>query len=391
MLRFSIPALLLFVFFSVPNAGLAASLSVNPDTGTYSVGDQVRVKVIVSSGDAPLNAISGTLSFPSSLFAIQSISKADSILNFWVAEPVFSASSGTVQFEGVSLSGFQGNSGTVVTVVLRALKVGSGTVSFQSGQVLANDGQGTDITSKITGGSFQIQAAKAPPAPPIQPPKDEVTEVPTVQTLAAPVISLGERDDFPAIFGSSAYKNANVLLTFVPVAGSKVFITGDTDSDGSFILPVPQALRSGAYAVSAVLVLPGTAQSAPSNMLTVEIKGDFIGGVSSENVALASLFFIIILLTLIGYLMSRRHFSQKKGLSAALKKEAKQAEDALHKSFSLLEQDLTDHARKAGVSGKVGSREREDIASLKKDLKDAESYITKEIRDISSAKLDEKE
>jgi len=373
---------------------LAASLSVSPASGTYSVGDQVRLKVLVSSSDAPLNAISGTLSFPSSLFAVQSISKADSILNFWVAEPAFSAGSGTVQFEGVSLAGFQGNSGTVVTVVLRVLKVGSGTVSFQSGQVLANDGQGTDITSKITGGSFQIQAAKAPsPSLPTNPkPSEEelVPEVPPVQALVAPIISLGERDSLPAILGSSAYKNADILLTFVPSTGSKIFITGDTDDEGGFILQVPQALRSGAYAVSAVVVLQNNAKSIPSNMLTVEIKGSFVGGISPENVAFASLLFIIILLTLVGYLMSRRHFALKKGLSTTAKKEVKKAEDALHKSFTLLEQDLADHLKDRGVSGKVASREREDLASFKKDLKDAEIYIDREIRDINSAHFDEK-
>lgn len=393
MPRFSIFVSFLFLLLSVPNVGLAASLSVSPATGTYSVGDQVRLKVLVSSRDAPLNAISGTLSFPSSLFAVQSISKADSILNFWVAEPVFSASSGAVHFEGVSLSGFQGNDGTVVTVVLRALKVGSGMVSFQSGQVLANDGQGTDITANISGGSFQIRAVKAPPPILLAKPSEEkvIQEVPSVQVLVAPIISLGERGGLPSILGSSVYKNADILLTFVPIAGSKIFITGNTDGDGSFGFPVPKAFRSGPYAVSAVVALPGAAQSTPSNMLTIEIKDDFAQGISSENAAFASLFLTIILLTFVGYLMSRRHFTSKKGLSTAVKKEVKQAEDVLHKSFTLLEQDIVDHLKSRGASGKVDSKEREDIASLKKDLKEAESYISREIRDISSVQFDEKE
>lgn len=353
------------------------------------------MRVVVSSSDAPLNAISGTLSFPSSLFSVQSISKAGSVLNFWVAEPTFSASSGIVQFEGVSLSGFQGNDGTVVTVVLRALKVGSGTVSFQSGQVLANDGQGTDITSVLSGGTFQIQAAKAkslikpPPEPTLQ--EEIKPEVLVVPVLTAPIISLEERNDVSAIVGSSSYPKANVLLTFTPVTGSKLFITGITDGGGNFTLLVPQALRNGPYAVSAIIVLDDGTQSNPSNVLTVEVGGVFVADVSWENATYISLFLAILLLILVSVYIVRRRFSPRRSAPIAIKKEVRQAENALHKSFTLLEQDLSDHLKDRGKDGKVDSKERGGIASLKKDLKDAESYIAKEIKDIDITYLDEKE
>lgn len=381
-----------FILLGIPGVSSAAALSIIPSTGTYSVGDQISLKVIVSSSDAPLNALSGTLSFPSSLFSVQSISKAGSIINFWVTEPTFSASSGVVQFEGVSLSGFQGNEGTVITVVLRALKVGSGAVSFLSGQVLANDGQGTDITSTISGGTFQIQAAKIKPVSTPTVPVEELLPVaPIVPTLTAPTITYEEKNDVLAILGSSAYPKANVLLTFVPVVGSKLFVTGVTDEGGNFMLAVPQALRNGSYAVSAVVVLADGTQSLQSNVLSVEVGGVFVANFSWEDAVYASLFLIILLLTLLGYLLSRRYFRQQKNVPAAISKEVRQAEEALHKSFTLLEQDLTDHLKDRGSDGKADSRERAGVSSLKKDLKDAENYIDKEIQDIDLTHFDEKE
>ncbi len=374
----------------VPGVSSAASLSISPASGVYFVGDQISFKVLVSSSDAPLNALSGTLSFPSSLFSVQSISKAGSILNFWVTEPTFSVSSAIIQFEGVSLAGFQGTGGTVITVTLRALKVGSGTIAFQSGQALANDGQGTDITAALLGGTFQIQAAKAKPIPtPAVPVAEVKPEAPVAQTLTSPVILLEKRNDISTIVGTSSYPKASALLTFVPVNGSKLFITGMTDEGGNFIFAVPQALRNGPYAVNAVIVVSDGTQSLPSNVLTVEVGDVFIANISWESATYASLFLIILLLTLLGYFISRKHFRSQRNMPAAIKKEVKQAEEVLHKSFALLDQDLSDHLKDRGEDGKADSKERAGVASLKKDLREAEEYIGNEIRDITIK--DEKE
>ena len=240
----------------------------------------------------------------------------------------------------------------------------------------------------MTGASFQIQPAKAQPTPV---PKEEAKpEVPIAPTRVAPDISLGEKDKTPAILGSSIYKNANVLLTFVPVVGSKLFITGTTGDDGSFILAVPQALRNGPYAVNAVVVLGEGSQSDPSNILTVEVGGVFVANVSWEDATYISLFLIILLLTLIGYLVSRRHFSSRKNSSGSIKKGVTQAEDAVHKSFTLLRQDMSDHVKGKTLSGKADTQERADISNFKKDLADAEEYINKEIEGIESMQSNEK-
>ena len=149
-----------FLFFTfLPLYVSAATLSVSPQSGTFEVGDKVTVRINVSSSE-PVNAISGEIAFPTSILNVESVSKSGSILNFWVSEPNFSQGAGTLRFEGVTLSGFPGGTGTVVTTVLRAVKPGSGTVSFKSGQILANDGQGTDVTGNLSGATYSVEAKK---------------------------------------------------------------------------------------------------------------------------------------------------------------------------------------------------------------------------------------
>lgn len=154
---------LVFLLLATPSISSAASLSLSPSAGSYNVGDTIAVKVLVSSPSESANAVSGTLSFPYSIFTAESVLKSGSILNFWPSEPTISQSDGTATFEGVALSGYQGSTGVVVTVVLRTTRAGEGNISFKSGQILANDGKGTDITSGLIGAAFTVRTAPTQP------------------------------------------------------------------------------------------------------------------------------------------------------------------------------------------------------------------------------------
>lgn len=160
MNKFLIALLFVSVFlFVAPSISFAATLSITPASGSYTVGSTIPIKVLVSSPNASINAVSGILTFSPSIFSVVSISKKNSILNFWPVAPLASDSSGTAHFEGVDISGFQGRNGTVVTIMLHAKNAGIGKVAFQRGQVLANDGKGNDVTSGLYGATFTIHIA----------------------------------------------------------------------------------------------------------------------------------------------------------------------------------------------------------------------------------------
>jgi hypothetical protein len=136
-----------------------------------------------------MNAASGVVSFPADKLTLTSISKSGSIINFWVKEPSFSNSSGTVNFEGAALSpGFTGPRGQLVALHFLVKGAGRASLGFPSGAVLANDGQGTNILADSQGADFSLVEAKvaAPPVPVIPPVPAAPPELPTA-TAPAPV------------------------------------------------------------------------------------------------------------------------------------------------------------------------------------------------------------
>jgi hypothetical protein len=344
-------AIVSLLFIISPRCTHAAALSIAPSSGTFEVGNRVSLKVIATSS-VPFNAVSGILSYPASVFSVESVSKAGSILNFWVTEPTLVTANNTIKFEGVSLGGFLGSSGTVITVNLRAAAVGSGSFSFQSGQILANDGEGTDITGNMVGGNFTVKEAtlKKPALPTPTPlPQPEIEQ--PAPSLLPPEIMLGTKYGAKAIVGKSNYGAAQVLVTFLAQDGVKVFILGNSELDGTFSLLVPSSLRRGEYSVSAVVIREDKTNSEASNIIKIRIGSIFSDLGWEVSILILLLILAIIYLILRTYLHINRHSD---------------AERLVHKSFDILREDLNDSTK----------------ATFKKDINDAEKVITKKINSI---------
>ena len=172
------------IFAALPAVASAANVYFSPSSGSYAVGSTHSLAVYVSSADQAINAASGVISFPSDKLEVVSLSKTGSIFSLWVQEPSFSNSAGTVNFEGIVLNpGFTGSSGKAITITFRAKAAGNVSLTFSSGSVLANDGQGTNILSSLGNAQFSLGGAAVPGAP-------EAETPPTViGTPAAPQIS----------------------------------------------------------------------------------------------------------------------------------------------------------------------------------------------------------
>ena len=378
------PIIFLFLFIFFPFVADAAALSVSPSSGSFEVGSRITLNIIATS-NAPFNAISGVLNIPSSIFSVESVSKSGSVLNFWVTEPTKVGN--TIKFEGVALGGFAGSSGSVITVNLRAVKAGSGDLSFQSGQILANDGEGTDITGNLIGGSFSVKEVetkitipKSETKPvPVLTPKVEPTPEPEPEvlqptpTLKAPEITLGSKYGSQAILGTSIYPKAQVLVTFVAPDGAKVFILGVADVDGSFNLLVPNSLKRGSYSVSAVMIKEDKTNSETSNSIIV-IIGSIISDITEEVWVLIGLLVLAIL-----YLLLRiyHHVGKRRNTNKDIKTEIHNAEHLIHKSFDILREDVVEYSE-----SKLTASEQKRISEIKKDISDAEKVISKEINNI---------
>lgn len=181
----------------------AATLSASPSTGVYTTGSNFTVSVLVNTESKSINAAEGVLTYNPKELSVVSVNRNSSIFNLWVTEPTFSNSAGTINFSGGLPSGYAGSAGTVFTVTFRPILAGAPRISFTGGSVLANDGQGTNVLSKMSGGTYTVKA-------PSDQPKAEVIEyVAPANTPATPVISSPTHTD-----PSSWYAQSKAVLNW---------------------------------------------------------------------------------------------------------------------------------------------------------------------------------
>jgi hypothetical protein len=202
-----------FLFFYTQTV-FAASLSLVPQSGNVNVGDNIRVRVVLVSSDKPANAVSGSVTFPTDLLTLNSISKTDSIVTVWPVEPSYSNTTGTINLDGVILSGYQGSNGSVLTLFFRAKAPGSANVKFNNAQVLAHDGQGTPILGSTGQATFNISALtpKVPIEVPKVEPKVDSKPVVTSKTPTLEIEEIKKKDSFDPhsrFFITSTLKNPN--------------------------------------------------------------------------------------------------------------------------------------------------------------------------------------
>lgn len=176
MLKFYKKVFYLFIFliaFFSAQMVYAAELNLSPSSGSYKVGDNISVRVVLSSPGDSANAVSGTLSFSKDILTLNSISKSNSLVSLWAVEPTYSNSNGTANLEGIILNGYTGSNGTIVTMSFKAKSTGNANIRFISSSVLANDGLGTNILTGTGQANFSIAKVIEKTAPVVTTPIEE--------------------------------------------------------------------------------------------------------------------------------------------------------------------------------------------------------------------------
>ncbi len=142
----------------------AGSLYISPSSGNYSAGQTFSASVLLSTTQAA-NAVSGVVSFDASKLEVTSLNRSGSKVSVWVRDPSFSNSSGTISFEGIIPNpGYTGTGGKILGISFKAKGQGSASVKFNNGKVLANDGNGTNITGGLNGATYNVgQTSETPP------------------------------------------------------------------------------------------------------------------------------------------------------------------------------------------------------------------------------------
>lgn len=149
--------ILIFAFFSFTPFAFSANpnLFFSAPPRQIEVGDRLTVDLKVRATDQPINAITGSITFPSELVNVASISKNKSIMNFWTQDP--KVVKNKILFEGIILNpGFVGEGGVLFSVTFEAKQSGLADLRYSEGAVLANDGYGTNLLTTLSSASFRI-------------------------------------------------------------------------------------------------------------------------------------------------------------------------------------------------------------------------------------------
>lgn len=159
--RLAIPiSVAAFLVFLLPALVHAATLGFSPSSGTYSIGQTFSVTVRVNAAGKAMNAAEATLTFPTDLLTLKSVSKSGSILQYWATNPSGSNASGRVVFSGgLPSPGYSGSSGALIAITFQAKAAGTASLKITGGSVLANDGLGTNILTGSGSASFTIKPA----------------------------------------------------------------------------------------------------------------------------------------------------------------------------------------------------------------------------------------
>ncbi|MDP2669181.1 MAG: cohesin domain-containing protein [bacterium] len=151
-----------------------ASLYLRPASGTYTVGSTFEVGIYINTGGQNANVIKVDLQFPPDKLQIVSPNLGKSIVAFWVIQPTFSNSNGTISFQGgVPSPGINTTDGYISSIIFRVVNIGSAAVSIKdTSRVLLADGKGTDILGSRSDAIFSLKLP-TPAGPVVVSPKHE--------------------------------------------------------------------------------------------------------------------------------------------------------------------------------------------------------------------------
>jgi hypothetical protein len=138
--------LMSYTSFIEPKDAPKTDISLTQSAEKGYAGDVFSVDVDINT-DTPINVIEAAITFPRDLVSVSLISKADSLINIWVMEPVFLNDIGTINFSGGILQqgGFVKN-GKAITVVFKTKKEGEVKIQVDKASFALADGLGTLVT-----------------------------------------------------------------------------------------------------------------------------------------------------------------------------------------------------------------------------------------------------
>lgn len=161
-----IRTILAALLFALPASASAASLYLDPSSGTYGPGDTFIVSVRLNTGSDCINAANVSITYPASSMRAVDFSKGGSIFSLWVSEPKLDIQKGTVSFAGGIPGGYcgriQGDPSLTNTIGKVVFTVTDGsaknaTIRLSNTSALyLNDGHGTKVVPDVNSATITL-------------------------------------------------------------------------------------------------------------------------------------------------------------------------------------------------------------------------------------------
>jgi len=177
------------LLFGTPSTWAASTMAVHAPASA-TVGDNVTITVNVNTNGDSANAFEADFSYPDALFDPVRGTYSGGSCNLPITQP--DPSGGSASISCGATGGASGNL-LIATIVLKAKGSGSAHFGLSGCSVLANDGQGTDITGGCSGDTMTINdpapaATAAPtPVPTAKGATPKPTATPTAKATPTPV------------------------------------------------------------------------------------------------------------------------------------------------------------------------------------------------------------
>ena len=209
----------------------------------------------------------------------------------------------------------------------------------------------------------------------------------TIESIDAPIITYYqdeiESGDIIKIRGTT-YPDSDIAVLIKE--GDKMISEehSRSNSSGDWAVVATKRLSPGAYIFTARVTDGRGARSAETAPLTLVVGSRFLTELIDLvlNYLSAAILVLLALAALVGggaYIWYR-----SLGVVRRLRRESREAEKVLGKSFAILRKDITSHvARLKSVKRKLTAEEVDFLEQFEKELGEAEEVIAKEIQDIS--------
>jgi hypothetical protein len=149
---------ILILAFAAPGIIRAATLNITADKNVTSIGEPIRVDISLDTKGESVNTVQSSILVPPDHFQIAAVNDGASIVSFWITQPTAS-SSGEIDLAGVIPGGYNGPSGSLVSLVLTPLAAGTGNITIATATVLANDGNGTALPIALASTDILVQSS----------------------------------------------------------------------------------------------------------------------------------------------------------------------------------------------------------------------------------------